>query len=394
MDFSFTREEQAFRQEVRDFLEKELPEDWFGMEAEYGSSTPQEWEFHKRLALKFGAKGWLALDWPKEYGGQARSRIERLTFMEEVYYHRAPGVDLWGVSMVAPTVMAFGTEEQKQKHLEPIAKGKAFWCQGLSEPESGSDLASLELQAVEEGDEYVLNGTKIWTTNAHHSDWIALVARTDNEAPKHRGISFFLVDMKSHGLKVQPITSMSGVNSFNQLFFDNVRVPAENLVGEKNRGWYVVMAMVDFERSGIDWIASAHRTLDDIIQYAKEMTRNGTSIASNPVVRHKLAEMAIEIEVGRMMAYHVNWMQEQGQTPNAEASMSKLFGAELTQRLASVCMELLGLYGQLDRESPWVPLFGRVKHLYLKSVAATLRRGTSEIQRNIIAGRGLGLPRG
>ena len=390
MDFRFTPEEEAFRQELRAFLKSELPPDWEGAEeGEYG-----DWEFTLQMRKKLAQKGWLTMHWPKEYGGAGVSITTQLIFSEEMAYHRAPGVDIWGVKMLAPTLMVHGTEEQKQRFLPPVARGEVQWCQGYSEPESGSDLASLQTRAVVDGDEYVVNGSKIWTSNAHHGDWIMLLARTDPEAPKHRGITFLLVDMKSPGISIRPIMNMADVHGFNQVFFDNVRVPKRNLVGEENRGWYVGATLLDFERSGVQYSAGARRTLEELVQYARETRIDGRALGQDPIVRNRLADMAIEIEVSRMIAYHIGWMQSQGHVPNKEASICKVFSTEMQQRLAATGLRMLGLYGQLGPGSKWAPLHGRLARSYLTSYSATLASGTSEIQRNIIATRGLGLPRG
>ena len=390
MDFRFTVEEEAFRQELVAFLKKELVPDWEGE----GGGEYDNWDYVLQMRKKLVQKGWLTMHWPKEYGGEDASIIKQMMFGEEMAYHRAPGVDIWGVKMLAPTLMIHGTEEQKQRFLPPVARGEVQWCQGYSEPGSGSDLASLQTRAVADGDDYIINGTKIWTSNAHHADWIMLLARTDAEAPKHRGITFLLMDMKTPGITIQPIFNMAGIHGFNQIFFDNVRVPKRNLVGEENRGWYVGATLLDFERSGVQYSASARRTLEELVEFAKETKVNGHALSQDPIVRNRLADMAIEIEVSKMIAYNIAWMQSNGQVPNKEASVCKVFSTEMQQRLAATGMRLLGLYGQLAPGSRWAPLKGRIEQSFLTSHSATLASGTSEIQRNIIATRGLGLPRG
>ena len=290
--------------------------------------------------------------------------------------------------------MIHGSEEQKRTHLPPVARGEVQWCQGYSEPESGSDLASLSTRAVRDGDDLVINGGKIWTTLAHRADWIMLLTRTDPDAPKHRGISFVLVDMKSPGVTVRPIINMAGGHEFNQVLFDNVRVPRANVVGEEDRGWYVAVTLLDFERSGIDYSANARRLLDDVREYATETKRNGQAIMDAPWVRSLMADRYIECEVARLIAYNVAYMQGQGLVPTREASMSKVFGSETVRRVTEAAMDVLGLYGTLGREEKWAPLRGRVQEHWMLSFSGTIAAGTSEVQRNIIAGRGLGLPRG
>ena len=392
MEFRFTPEEDAFRDELRQFLSQELPDDWVGVEQDDGDD--ETWEFTLKMRKKLAAKGWLTMSWPKEYGGQGASPMQQLIFAEEIAYHRAPGRDIFGIRMLAPTLMMYGTEEQKREYLPPIARGEVQWCQGYSEPEAGSDLASLKTRAVEDGDDFIVNGAKIWTSLAHRADHMMLLARTDPESPKHRGISFLLADMASPGVTVRPIVDMSDRHRFNMVTFDDVRVPKRNLVGELNRGWYVGATLLDFERSAVEYSAGARRALEDLVQFCKETNRNGLPMAEDPVVRRNLADMAIEVEVSRLMSYRVAWLQNRGEVPNKEASMAKLLGTELQQRVAKVGTSILGLYGQLAPESKYAPLQGRFEQMALTSVSATIAAGTSEIQRSIIATRGLGLPRG
>ena len=275
-----------------------------------------------------------------------------------------------------------------------MARGEIQWCQGYSEPQSGSDLASLSTRAVVDGDDFVINGSKIWTSMAHRAEWIMLLTRTDIDAPKHRGISFILVDMKSPGVTVRPIVNMANRHEFNEVIFDNVRVPRRNVVGEENRGWYVAVTLLDFERSGIDYSANARRLLEETLQYATETKRNGKPLAETGWVRDALADRFIEVEVARLMAYNVAYMQGQGIVPNKEASMSKVFGSETVQRVTKTSMDILGMYGALDRHDKWAPLKGRIQENWMSAFSGTIAAGTSEIQRNIIASRGLELPRG
>jgi len=391
MDFQLSTEDRSFRKELLSFLESELPVNWQG-ENEYGDD--EDWAFTLDMRKKLAGQGWLTLGWPKEHGGAGASILTQTIFREEMSYHRAPGIDFWGITMLAPTLMIHGTEEQKQRFLPAVARGEIQWCQGYSEPGSGSDLASLQTRATVDGDDYIVNGTKIWTSNAHRADWIMVLARTDPDAPKHRGITFLLLDMKSPGVSVRPIINMGGTHGFNQIFFDNVRVPKKNLVGEENRGWYVGATLLDFERSGVQYSASSRRLLEEIIEFATETEWNGKPLAKRPEVRNRLADAAIEIEVSRMISYGIAWMQSNGQVPNKEASVCKAFSTEMQQRLGETAMNLMGLYGQLAPGSKWAPLKGRIEQNFLQNHSATLASGTSEIQRNIIATRGLGLPRG
>ena len=391
MDFRLTPEDEEFRQEVREFIKQELPPDWEG-----GGRYPEEdnWDFTVQIRKKMADKGWLTMHWPEEYGGQAASQVRSAIFSEELTYNRTPGRDIFGVRMLGPTLMIHGSEEQKQTHLPPVARGEIQWCQGYSEPQSGSDLASLSTRAVVDGDDFVINGSKIWTSMAHRAEWIMLLTRTDVDAPKHRGISFILVDMKSPGVQVRPIINMANRHEFNEVIFDNVRVPRRNVVGEENRGWYVAVTLLDFERSGIDYSANARRLLEETLQYATETKRNGKPLAETGWVRDALADRFIECEVARLMAFNVAYMQGQGLVPNKEASMSKVFGSETVQRVTKTSMDILGMYGALDRDDKWAPLKGRIQENWMSAFSGTIAAGTSEIQRNIIASRGLDLPRG
>jgi alkylation response protein AidB-like acyl-CoA dehydrogenase len=289
--------------------------------------------------------------------------------------------------------MVHGTEEQKKEHLGRIAGGAVVWCQGFSEPGAGSDLAGLQTRAVRDGDDYVINGQKIWTTFAHRSDWIHVLTRTETDAPKHRGISYFLLDMMTPGVQVRPLINMANGHGFNEVFFDDVRVPAANMLGEENQGWYVAATTLDFERSGIAVPASLLRLLEEAAEYLRSRSVSGWEGRTNSIVRHKLADLAVAVQTARMLAYRVAWMQNQGLVPNREASQAKLFGSELNQRTARTLLEILGLHGQLEPGEERAPLAGRVEKQYLYTVSSTIAAGTSEIQRNIIATRGLGLPR-
>ncbi|MBI2912967.1 MAG: acyl-CoA dehydrogenase family protein, partial [Chloroflexi bacterium] len=338
---------------------------------------------------------WVAPHWPVQYGGLGLSIIEQLIFNEEMAYGNAPvGYSVIGVGWAGPTFIVYGNPEQKRQFLPGITSGEIVWCQGYSEPNAGSDLASLQTRAVKDGDDYVINGTKIWSSNAHKANWCFFLARTDPEAPKHKGISYFLLDMKTPGIEIRPLVDMMNRHTFNELFFENVRVPRDCLVGELNRGWYVAAATLDFERSGINRVVAGYRTYEEMVEYAVQRKVDGHRLVDDSRVRLRLGELAIEFQVGRMLAYRVASMQAKGQIPNAEASISKLYGSELQQRLAGAGIEILGLAGQLEPGSRWAPLAGRLEQYYLFASALTVAAGTSEIQRGIIAGRGLGLPRG
>ena len=394
MDFRFTPEEEAFRQELRGWLRENVPPDWEGVFLE---ETEKEWKQGRAFVKKLSQKGWVAPAWPKEYAGMDASPAMQLAYNEEMGYHRAPiGSIVQSVGYIGPAILSFGTEEQKKQHLPPITAGETVWCQGFSEPEAGSDLASLRTRAVKDGDDYVINGDKTWTSNAHRSDWCIMLVRTDPAAPKHKGISFFLVDMKSPGITVQPIINMANVHSFNQVFFEDVRVPRSALLGQENQGWYIGAMTLDYERSSLvaAAVAMAKRGLDDLVDYCKETKVNGRSLLDKPLVRHKLAEIAIEIEVGKYMVYRVVSLQARKEPGSIEAAVCKLYNTEMNVHLTNAGIEILGLYGQLQKDSKWSQLMGRFQKSYLYAIAMVVGGGTSEIQRNIIAMRGLGLPRG
>ena len=393
MDFSFSPDEERFRQEVRDFIAKEVPP---GFEAGVGGEveTDEEWQVARQITKKLAAKGWLSLAWPKEYGGQA-AHMKSVILSEEMNYARAPGLDYGGVGILAPALMFHGNEEQKKRFLPGIASGEVAWCQGWSEPGAGSDLPSLTTRAVEDGDDFVVNGQKVWTSHAHRADWCFLLVKTDPEAePKHRGISFLLVDLKTPGITISPLVTMADEHSFCEVFYDNVRVPKENLVGEINKGWRVAMTAAGFERSGIYRIALARRNVDRLIQYAKQPQPDGRVPANDPLVRQRLAGLYIEGVIARLLAYRVAWQQAQGLQPEWEASMARVFGCEFQQHVANAGMEIMGLYGLLREDSKWANATCKMAHQSLLSPGATIAAGTSEIQRNTIAIRGLDLPRG
>ena len=390
MDFAFSASEEDFRNQLKAWLKREL-----SGRPDYESNDPEvAWQFNLDMKSKLANEGWLTMAWPESYGGANASHMMQLIFSEEMSYHRAPGRDVFGTKMLAPTLMIHGTEEQKQEFLPPVAKGEVQWCQGYSEPESGSDLASLQTKAVEDGDDFILNGTKIWTSLAHRADHIMVLARTDENAPKHRGISFLLCNMKAEGIAVSPIVNMAGDHTFNMVTFDNVRVPKKNLVGEHNRGWYVGATLLDFERSGVDYPAGAQKTLEELTAFSKQGKKNGIPLIENAVIRNRLSELYIETEVSRLISYNVAWMQSQNMVPNKEASMGKVIGTELQQHVSDLGMRILGPYGQLEPDSEYTPLKGRIERMFLTNISQTIQAGTSEIQRNIIATRGLGLPRG
>jgi len=395
MDFRDTPEEAAFRQEVREFIAKEAPKLEPG--SEFAGDFIEQFAASVGWFKKLGERRWLAPAWPKEYGGAGMTVLQQFLFNEEIAIARAPRPlhMIISVGMAGPTIIIHGTEEQKKYFLPRILNGEDIWCQGYSEPEAGSDLASLRTRAVRDGDDYIVNGQKIWTSIAHLAKWMILLARTDPDAPKHKGITYFIMDMKSPGVEARPLTNMAGGREFSEVFLENVRVPKSNIIGEENRGWYSAVTTLDFERSAIGSAVGMRQSVEDIVNYAREHETDATStLAQNPMLRYELADRLVEAEVGRMPSYRVVSLQAKGLIPNYEASIVKLYNMELNQRIARTGMHVLGMYSQLDRGTKWTPLRGRIKYMYLRSLGSTIEGGTSEIQRNIIATRGLDLPRG
>ncbi|MEJ5220674.1 MAG: acyl-CoA dehydrogenase [Tepidiforma sp.] len=388
MEFKFTAEHEALRKEVRDFLAGALPSRGTGP---VRPTSQENWEEQLAFNKQLAKKGWIAPAWPKEYGGLGWSHINQMIFSEELSYAGAPdGGRVFNVGMIGPTLIVHGTPEQKAEHLPRITNADVIWCQGYSEPGAGSDLASLQTRAVRDGDDYVVNGQKIWTTGAHHADWCFLLVRTDPDAPKHKGISFLLVDMKTPGITVRPLVNMAGYHEFNEVFFEDVRVPVRNRVGEENRGWYVAMTLLDFERSNVASIAANQRQLELLMQLWRERR---TGEVYRDVLRHRLADLWVANETGRLLAYRIAWMQEAGRIPNYEASVIKVFATELAQRITNFGVNLFGPAGALEPDSKYAVANGVFEKGHLVNVAPTIYSGSSEIQRNIIAQRGLGLPR-
>ena len=396
MNFEFTDSEKALRKELNDFAQAELPPGWVlgGYAEEY--CTDYKWEITRQISKKLAQKGWLTMSWPREYGGSEASRTECLLYREEATYNMLPGIDMGvgGVSWIGQSLMIFGTDEQKKQHLPGIAAGETYWCTGYSEPESGSDLASLQCRAVRKGDEYVVSGQKVWTSAAHRASWCWLGVRTDPDAPKHKGISLLLVDLKSPGVTVNPLINIGGLPENSEVFYDDVHVPANCLVGEENQGWTYIMTALAFERTaGAEHLGRSRRMVDDMAKYCRDSKKNGSPLSEDPLMRHTLAEYAVQCEVGRLMCYNIAWMEDQDLIPGHEASAAKNYCSELGQRLSNAALGMMGMYGQLDA-GPGAPLGGAAQTAYMFGVGDTIGGGTSEINRTIIATRGLGLPRG
>jgi alkylation response protein AidB-like acyl-CoA dehydrogenase len=389
LDIRFTPEQDAWREEVRAFLRQEItPELVEEYEAEDAAVHYGSIPFSRKLA----ERGWLTLHWPREYGGQERSFIDQAILNEQLGYFQAPvGSHGMGVNQVGVPVIRFGTDDQKARFLPRIARHEIRFGQAFTEPEAGSDLANLKTLAVRDGDEYVVNGVKVFISGAHRCEYLWLLARTDPEAPRHQGMSTFIVDVTTPGIRIKGVPTINH-GRVNDVYFDDVRVPAENLIGPEHGGWQLAMTTLNIERSGVYGVAHDQTILADLIRFARETERHGRPLSQDPLVRHRLAWAATELEAQRMCSWRVAWLQSQGQVPSTEASIQSLRRRVFQHEFANFAMDLLGLYGQLGRGSPWVRLRGQVEREYLDSCSQHAA-GTTEIQKNIIALRGLGLPR-
>ena len=393
MDFRLSPEQEKWRDEVRDFLREsmtdELRQELGGGELSLSvNQGPATMAFRDKVV----SKGWFGLNWPKEYGGLEKTAMEQLIMMEEFDRVGAPNLSLTLTSL-GPTIIRFGTDENKRTWLPRIISGDVELALGYSEPDSGTDLASLQTRAVLDGDEWVINGQKIWNSGGHicTHEWLAV--RTDPDAPKHKGISVIIVPIDSPGIEVHPLWTWGDVRT-NQTFFTDVRVPKENLIGEMNRGWYYIAAALDFERVAIGSFHGAMlKAFDSLVSYCKQTSIDGEMLVNRPEIRSKLAAMARDLELAQLFGYRTAAMIDAGLVPNREASQQKVFTTELQTKFADLGTALEGLLGQLDRSDPHAPIAGVMEHLYRKAPFLRFGGGTNEIQRNIIAQRGLGLPR-
>ncbi len=386
MDFNFTPGEEDFRKEVSEFLDREItPAIYAEKPALYGPGPAG-----RELLRKLGEKRWLCITWPRKYGGMEGTSTQRLILADELLY-RGVRYTMVGPNMAGPTILIHGSDALKDEYLPRIASGEIEFALGYSEPQAGSDLAALDIQAVEDGDDYILNGQKIFNTDTHYAEFHWLGARTDPDAPKHKGISLFIVDLKSPGITIRPLYCLDGMRT-NEVFYDNVRIPKKNLVGEKNQGFYHIMTALAFER--IFPTGGSRRLFEEIVAYVKETKRNGRPLSDDPVLRQKIADMAADLEVANLLAYRVPWLIDKGVIPDYQAAMLKLYITELTQRMAKLGTEIMREYAQLTQDSKWAQLQGRIAGTYCEGFRGTIVGGTSEIQRIVIANRGLNLPRG
>ena len=396
MDFQYTPEQDAFRLRVRSWLAEHLPSELKVEDAMDERVAPNREIFDKRMAWhkQLYQAGWIGLAWPKEYGGQGAELMEQIIYNEEYAHARAPILPGYvGLGLAGPTIAQWGSEEQKQDFLPRILRGELVWCQGYSEPGSGSDLASLQTRAVEDGDEFVVNGQKVWTSGAQYADWMVLLARTDPEAPKHKGISYFLLDMKTPGVSVRPLVLLNGHSHFNEVFFEDVRIPKANLLGPKNEGWKVAITTLMFERSAAGGGGGGSQ-IRRLAELAKQVEIDGRPAWQHSWVRQRLAAFEIEKEALKYTRLRSLTRQLRGQPPGPEGSILKLAGSELGVRIAAFASELLGPYALLEAETQAVPDAPRWLNRVLSARQYTIAGGTSEIQHNIIGERVLGLPKG
>jgi alkylation response protein AidB-like acyl-CoA dehydrogenase len=397
MDLTLTPAEEKFRDECRAWLDAHVPRQWHDP-AFRASLTPEgEVAFLKAWQHTLHDGGWVGLTWPREFGGRGAALMEQVILNQEMACAKAPPlINVLGIIIAGPTIMAHGTEEQKQRYLPPILTAEEIWCQGFSEPNSGSDLASLATRATLDGDEFVINGQKIWNSYGHMAQHCMLLVRTDPSAPKHQGISALIVDMQSPGVTVKPLRQITGDAEFDELFFDNVRVPRANLLGELNDGWNVAITILMFERLNTTSLLEIQTkiALDALIDTARRTQRNGRPATEDPLIRQQLARVYTDVEILRLSTYRSITRFQRGQRPGPEGSIDKLFWSETTQRLFEVAMEILGPQGQLVKDSKWAVDSGHWAYQFLRSRADTIAGGTSEILRNIIGERVLGLPKG
>ena len=398
MDFTLTPDQEAFREQVRSWLKTNIPADWH---QRVGASSdvprPEGYAFLRTWQRKLYDAGFIGLTWPRDAGGQGLTFVEELILHEEMALQKAPPIlNILGVGMAGPTIVAYGTDEQKQRYPAKILSCEEIWCQGYSEPNSGSDLAALETRAEKVGEHYVVNGQKVWTSIAHQADWMMLLARTDPRAERHKGITYFLLDMHSPGVTVKPLRQITGDSEFNEVYFDNVKVPEANILGGLNNGWAVGMTTLMYERLALGFGLQVRLriALDGLVDLAKRTRKNGAPATEDPTVRQKIAQMWIDTEVFKYTGARAITKLLKGELPGPEASAGKMMWTEGHQRLQELAMELQGPYGLLARGSQWAVDGGLWQYSFLRSRANSIEGGTTEIQKNIIGERVLGLPKG
>ena len=395
MDLTYSPEELAFQREVRTWLKANVPKrEPAAQNPVDGAPNAARIARAKAWQRKVYEAGYLAMGWPREYGGQGADVMRQTIFNEEMVRARAPQfIGAMGIQMVGPTLIAHGTDEQRRRYLPKILSAEEIWCQGYSEPGSGSDLASLRTRAEIVGDDFVVNGQKIWTSGAQHADRMFCLVRTDPEAPKHRGISYILIDMKSPGVTVRPLVQMTGDPGFNEVFFEDVRVPRANLVGHLHDGWTVANATLRHERNMLASTTRTQMLLQNLLRVARRRTRNGAPATQDPLVRQRLADLAIRVETMKLEAFRQLTDTLRQRPPGINASVNKLVTCELNHQLARAALEVLGDYGWLAKQDTRVADDGAWPNDYMFALGLIIGGGTAQVQKNIIAERGLGMPR-
>jgi alkylation response protein AidB-like acyl-CoA dehydrogenase len=390
MDLTFSEADEAFRGEFRAWLDANLPQEWRSTEFWSTKSDDESFALRRDWEAKKARDGWAGIAWPKEFGGRGGTAVQKAIYDEEMNRAHAPvTVNTLGLTFLAPTVMAIGTDEQKREIIGPLLRNEVIWCQGFSEPGAGSDLAALSTRAELDGDSYVVNGQKVWTTNALHADRMFALVRTSQESKRHHGITMLLIDMHADGVEVRPLKQMTGNEEFGEVFLTDVRVPTDQVLGEVGAGWNVAMLLLSFERgsSAIGQYVHFREQLDAVVAAAK---RNGRS--KDPVIRQRIAGIATELELLRLHSWHVLTQVDQGRELGFESSMTKLQWSETHQDLGELYMDVMGYAGQVVPGTPTQDL-NPLQEMFLWSRSETIWGGSSQVQRNIVAERVLGLPR-
>jgi alkylation response protein AidB-like acyl-CoA dehydrogenase len=392
MDFQPTEQQLARRKEffkVCEDLAKKKPASYVGFESQFDND--EGWAFHRYCAKEFAKRGWLALGWPQEYGGNG-DMMDKVLFQEARGYYELPGADIFGVAMLAPTLLAAASEELKKEFLPKIASGEIMFCELWSEPNAGSDLAGLSASAIRKGDEFIVNGQKTWNTGAHYADWAFGVYKSDPNGKKHHNLTFMLCDMKSKGITVRSIPYMSGTHVYNEVYLDDVHMPAKYIVGQENEGWAVVNVLAGFERSNLDMVYGLVRFIEELVHFCNETKVQGQPLAKNPIVRNRIADAACQLEAVKCLAYRVADQQNRNEMGLMDAAGVKVFASELMEKFGHLCTDILGPYGQV-KHSKYAKMGGAGEYTYQGCFVPIVSMGTNEIQRNIIAWYGLGLPR-
>jgi alkylation response protein AidB-like acyl-CoA dehydrogenase len=396
VDFTLTPDQQAFRERVRSWLEANVPAEWTSLGS---TEVPRAdaYELIRRWQRRLFEGGFIGLTWPRQYGGQGLTFVEEMILHEELALQKAPPIlNILGVGMAGPTIIAYGTEEQKQRYPAKILSCEEIWCQGYSEPNAGSDLAALQTRAVKDGDHWVVNGQKVWTSLAHVADWMMLLARTDPDAPRHKGLTYFLLDMHAQGVTVKPLKQLTGDAEFNEVFFDNVRVPERHVLGEVGNGWAVGLTTLMYERLALGFGLQVRLriALESLIEMGRRVEKTGRAVTRDPLLRQKLAQLWIDTEALKYTGARAITKLLRGELPGPEASAGKMGWVETHQRLQELAMEIEGPYSQLMRGSDRAIDGGVWQYGFLRSRANSIEGGTTEIQKNIIGERVLGLPKG